>query len=32
MDDLNSEDHYIYNYEQESLRKSGVALIVTKRV
>ena len=32
MDDFNSKDHYIYDYEQEFLRKSGVALIVNKRV
>ena len=28
---FNSDDHYIYYYEQESLRKNGVALIVNKR-
>ena len=27
---FNSEDHYIYYCEQESLRKNGVALIVNK--
>ena len=29
---LNSDDHYIYYYGQESLRGSGVALIVNKGV
>ena len=29
---LNSDDHYIYYCEQESLRRSGVALIVNKQV
>ena len=29
---FNSEDHYIYYYGQESLRRNGVALIVNKRV
>ena len=24
---LNSDDHYIYDYEQESLRRNGIALI-----
>ena len=27
-----SDDHYIYYYGQESLRRSGVAVIVNKRV
>ena len=30
--EFNSDDHYIYYYEQESLRRDGVALIVNKRV
>ena len=30
MDQLNSEDHYVYCCGQESLRKNGVALIVNK--
>ena len=30
MGKFNSEDHYIYYYGQESLRKNGVALIVKK--
>ena len=29
---FNSDDHYIYHYEQESLRRNGVAIIVDKRV
>ena len=32
MSKLNSDDHYIYYYEQESLRRNGVALIINKRV
>ena len=32
MDELNSDDHYIYYCGQESLRKNGVAIIVNKRV
>ena len=32
MDDFNLKAHCIYDYEQEFLRKSGVALIVNKRV
>ena len=32
MDELNSDDHYIYYCGQESLRRNGVALIVNKRV
>ena len=32
MAELNSDDHYIYYCEQESLRRNGVALIVNKRV
>ena len=30
MGELNSDDHYIYYYGQESLRRNGVALIVNK--
>ena len=30
--EFNSDDHYIYYCEQESLRRNGVALIVNKRV
>ena len=30
MGELNSDDHYIYYYGQESLRRSGIAIIVNK--
>ena len=30
MGDFNSENHYIYYYGQESLRRNGVAIIVNK--
>ena len=30
--EFNSDDHYIYYYGQESLRRNGVALIVNKGV
>ena len=30
--EFNSDDHYIYYCQQESLRRNGVALIVNKRV
>ena len=32
MGKFNSDDHYIYYYGQESLRRNGVAIIVNKRV
>ena len=32
MDEFNSDDHYIYYCGQESLRRNGVAIVVTKRV
>ena len=32
MGDFNSDDHYIYYCGQESLRRSGAAIIVNKRV
>ena len=32
MSDFNSDDHYIYYYGQESLRRNGVTIIVNKRV
>ena len=32
MGKFNSNDHYIYYCEQESLRRNGVAFIVNKRV
>ena len=31
MGEFNSDDHYIYYYGQESLRRNGVAIIVTKK-
>ena len=32
MGEFNSEDHYIYYCGQESLRRNGVTIIVSKRV
>ena len=32
MGELNSDDHYVYFYRQESFRRNGVALIVNIRV
>ena len=32
MGEFNSDDHYIYYCGQESLRRSGVAIIVNKRL
>ena len=32
MGEFNSDDHYIYYCEQESLRRNGVAIIVKKRI
>ena len=32
MGEFNSDDHYIYYCEQESLRRNGVAMMVNKRV
>ena len=32
MSQFNSDDHYIYYYGQESLRRNGVAIMVNKRV
>ena len=32
MGEFNSDDHYIYYCGQESLRKIGIAIIVSKRV
>ena len=32
MGEFNSDDHYIYCYGQESLRRNRIALIVNKRV
>ena len=31
MGEFNSDDHYIYNCGQKSLRRNGVAIIVNKR-
>ena len=31
MGEFNSDDHYIYYCEQESLRRNGVAIMVNKR-
>ena len=30
--EFNSDDHYIYYYAQESLRRNGVAIILNERV
>ena len=32
MSEFNSDDHYIYYCEEETLRRNGVAFIVNKRV
>ena len=32
LGEFNSDDHYIYNCRQESLRRNGVAIMVNKRV
>ena len=32
MGEFNSDDHYIYYYGQESVRRNGVAIIINKRV
>ena len=32
MGEFNSDDHYIYYYGQESLRKTGVVIMVNKRI
>ena len=32
MGNFNSDDHYIYYWRQESLKRNGVALIVNRRV
>ena len=32
MGEFNSDDHYIYNCRQESLRRNGVAIVANKRV
>ena len=32
MGEFNSDDHYIYYSRQESLRRNGVAITISKRV
>ena len=32
MGEFNSDDHYIYNCRQESLRRNGIGIMVNKRV
>ena len=32
MGEFNSDDHYIYYFGQESLRRNGVAIIVNRRI
>ena len=32
MDEFNSDEHYIFLYGQESLRRNGIAIMVNKRV
>ena len=32
MGEFNADDHYIYYYGQESLRRNGVAIMVNKRI
>ena len=32
MGEFNSDDHYVYYYEQKSIRRNGVTLIVNKRI
>ena len=32
MGEFNSDDHYIYYYGQESLRRNGIAIMVNKKV
>ena len=32
MGEFNSDDHYIYDCGQESLRRNGIAMMVNKRV
>ena len=32
MGEFNSDDHYIYDCRQESLRRNGVVIMVNKRV
>ena len=32
LGEFNSDDHYIYSYGQESLRRNGISIIVNRRV
>ena len=32
MGEFNSDDHYVYYCEQESLRRNGAAIIVNKKI
>ena len=32
MGEFNSDDHYIYYFRQESIRRNGVAIMVNKRI
>ena len=32
MGEFNSDDHYLYDCRQESLRRSGIAIMVNKRI
>ena len=32
MGEFNSDDHYIYYYGQESIRRNGIAIMVNKKV
>ena len=32
MDEFNSDDHYIYNCQKESLRRNGVGLAINKTI
>ena len=32
MGEFNSDDHYVYYYRQESLRRNGVAITVNRRI
>ena len=32
MGEFNSDDHYIYYYGQESIRRNGIVIMVNKRV
>ena len=32
LDEVNSEDHYIYYFGQESIRRNGAVLVINKRI